>query len=175
MTSSKSIWSRIMATPRLSSAPKYARKAPPRPPAAPAPSILLTSMPVSASIFNAYPRSLSSSTSTSSSEAPFCGPKTRLAPFFPIYGVSTSQATVNDRPWAFSRNPSALIIPIPPSLVALPPSPMRKRLQPLSMAANISSPSPLVVAISGLRSSLVRSVSPQAAADSMMARSPATP
>ena len=70
------------------------------------------------------------------------------------------------------RKPRAESIPVPPSLVALPPSPNMMRLHPCFSASATSSPVPKVVVSSGLRSSSRSRVSPEAAATSMMAVPP---
>jgi hypothetical protein len=102
--------------------------------------------------------------------APFCGPNTAAAPRTPHRGLSTSQATVisvsarrgsspdksivfnlpnapppganSERSVARNFAPSAWAMPVPPSLVALPPMPMMMRRRPASKAARISSPVP---------------------------------
>src|SRR6266516_981943 len=119
------------------------------------------------------------------------------APLGPHNGLSTSQATCttvsrrrgssvsltmrasrasaappggNSCPCSSSRcAPSACAMPAPPSLVALPPIPMRSRRQPRSTALRINSPVPQVVVIRGSRRSGGTSGSPEAAAISITA------
>ena len=68
-------------------------------------------------------------------------------------------------------------MPVPPSLVALPPRPTMMRLKPPSSAARISSPVPKVVVVRGLRRSSGTRAKPEARAISMTAvrPSPMTP
>ena len=70
------------------------------------------------------------------------------------------------------RKPRAESIPVPPSLVALPPSPNMMRLHPCFSASATISPVPKVVVSRGLRSSSRSRVSPLAAAMSMIAVPP---
>ena len=64
---------------------------------------------------------------------------------------------------------SARIIPIPASLVPVPPSPIMKLRQPRFMALDSNSPTPYVVARIGLRSSSFTRFSPHACATSIIA------
>ena len=66
-------------------------------------------------------------------------------------------------------------IPIPPSLVALPPIPIIKSRQPFEMASFINSPNPKVVVCIGFFSSPETSVMPEASAISITAVSPIMP
>ena len=68
------------------------------------------------------------------------------------------------------RQPRALAMPIPPSLVALPPMPTTRVSAPKSRAARISSPVPRLVARPGSRSSSVSKARPLARAISIRAR-----
>ncbi len=149
-----------------------------------------------ASARSAHRASPASSTRTSSSDAPFCGPYTAAAPDSPSSGLSTSEASQNSTPGrsrsrdrsseasrpsaappggssrpasSASRAPSAWTRPAPPSVVATPPTPSTIRLAPIRSAARISSPTPRLVAVSGASSPGGSSVSPHACAASMTA------
>ena len=114
---------------------------------------------------------------TSAGPAPFWGPKTAAAPCSPRRGLSTSEASTivartasgrtPERSTRLSarsgpppgpsscpsasrkRAPSAVSIPAPPSVQALPPTPSTIRRAPWERACAMSSPVPWLVAPSG--------------------------
>ena len=154
-------------------------------------------------VFSAKRRSPASISFTICASAPFCGPKMALAPFSPQSGLFTSHATRKAHAASSGRaaademcsranspaappgiglpsasvrsKPSACSMPAPPSLVALPPMPIKNLLHPRSSASPITCPTPKVVVCSGLRFSFGTSGSPAAPAISITARSPMTP
>ena len=162
--------SSTVSMPGRSLPPKKAAIPPPIPPAAPEPGISLISFPKSRLITSARWSIFLSSSSTRSASAPFCGANTAAAPLGPQKGLSISHMIVSsallragvmlDRSIlairskvpptgikAFpskSRNltPRAAAAPVPPSFVALPPSPTIILLQPASAACFISCPAP---------------------------------
>ena len=187
----------IISMPGVSVAFKKQWAANPMPPAAPAPGSSRSSRPSALAVRSAKWPSARSSVATSASVAPFCGPKTALAPRSPSSGLSTSTAasTRNSAkrgsnversriascwsaappggsgwPWASSSvAPNACSIPAPASLVALPPSSSRAWVAPASRAARNSSPTPKVVVCRALRSAWVRCCRPLASASSINA------
>ncbi len=189
-----------ISMPWRSCAPQKAYSAAPMPPAAPPPARPSTSTSRSRAIIRAYCVSAPSRRVIISGVAPFCGPNTAVAPFSPVSGLVTSQATSirhaasrlsrplmsmrasfssspPPAPMAFpcssnSFAPSACTIPAPPSLVALPPMPMMICFTPASSAWRISSPVPQEVVFSGLRWAGGTSSRPLAAAISINALLP---
>ena len=139
----------------------------------------------------------SSSWRICSSFAPFCRAKTYAAPCGPQNGFCTSQATMNVASFSagcrwlrsmcaicsmifppcsnsfpclsYRCAPSACIMPMPASFVALPPMPIMNRRNPFSNASFISSPVPYVLVFIGFRSIGERVVSPFISAISMIA------
>ena len=156
--------------PGFSSAFRKARKAPPKPPAAPAPGTWVISLPVVEWINREKDCIPTSNFSIIVSSAPFCRAKTCAAPSGPQKGLRTSQAIVKrvslSAGWteeksiaaircrisppfpktapSLSRNraPNACNRPTPASFVALPPIPMTNSRYPCSIACNINSPVP---------------------------------
>ena len=142
----------------------------PQPPAAPPPLTFETStLYLFLIIFDKFFKPFSKISISTRFLAPFCGEYKCDAPFLPKSLFSTSQASSNfiflrssllvfsiflswfRYPPPFSNNfflssknlkPNADKIPVPPSLVALPPKPIIILSQPLSMAFLISIPVP---------------------------------
>ena len=188
---SNAMASSTISIPAVSLAFKKALKAPPNPPAAPAPLRGTMSVWNCPAITRAKERMPRSRASAVWGSAPFWGAKTRAAPSGPQKGVLTSQATINSdsraagirddmsiramdskslpQPFSLcprlSRNltPNAESMPVPASLVALPPIPTRNLRHPLFSASEIISPVPYVEVIHGFSSSGSRSGSPLAA------------
>ena len=156
--------------PGSSTPSKNAANANPQPPAAPVPGLKASAFLNFRLAIEAYCASHRSILRIISSSAPFWGPKTALHPFSPHKGLVTSQAIRNShsfssgitssvvssksfsnppapkgicRPFS-SRNPKprAWSIPTPPSFVALPPIPIKKRRQPFPIPSFINSPTP---------------------------------
>ena len=151
---------------------RNARKAKPRPPAAPAPGVFAFIIGLILCASRAKCSSHISILIICSGEAPFCGPNTALLPLVPQSGFVTSQAMRNrhcvksgsawavwisarlPRPMApgitwvplvsSKEKPSACSMPAPPSLVALPPIPIIKSRQPFWIASKMSCPVPYV-------------------------------
>lgn len=138
------------SAPDTSCAPNIACMPPAAPPAAPARGMSVISMPNVAASTEANCARPASSRATACGVAPFCGPNTAAAPFGPHNGFRTSHATriatlasrgsrpdrsmrctraasapipVSSWPDASRKcPPSARTSPIPPSVVALPPT-----------------------------------------------------
>ena len=116
------VWSKCMASntisiPRLSVALRKARKAPPMPPAAPAPAMGTILIWYLSSITCANEAIPASKRCTIVVSAPFCGAKTGAAPSLPQKGVSTSHAIVNtdwrrlSGTWVSSMRAISCIVP----------------------------------------------------------------
>ena len=197
MPSSIPVFSITIFAPGSSSAFKKVRRAKPSPPAAPLPAAAGSAagkMPCTSFAYRSIQPSISSA---SFGSAPFWGPNTRLAPPGPQRGLVTSQAARkrhrsspgSTRPVSIKHSsrspaapsgtaflslskksqPSACSIPMPPSLVALPPMPIINSVQPLSTASRIISPTPRVVVRKGVLSSFGTRGRPAAAAISITA------
>ena len=159
----------------------------PSPPAAPAPRATAGSLPSERRPHNLLKCSSAPSSSiTAKSSAPFCGPKTALAPRSPKSGLSTSLATINSIPATLANAgvksrvpscfsaappesslasliaPSAASIPAPASFVPLPPRPTTILVAPRLIASAINSPTPKVVVILGSRSARAIKCNPHA-------------
>jgi hypothetical protein len=130
---------------------------------------------------------------TSAGDAPFCGANSGAAPSGPTNGVCTSvsattrfalphpavqSASVASAPppsgsaapfTSVKVHPSPRAAPTPPSTLADPPSPTTTVTAPRSTASTMSSPTPRLVASSGLRRSAGSSAIPHALAHSKIA------
>lgn len=163
------------STPAQTRAFAYAISAPAIPPAAPAHGMKEMSTPVCSLMSAATLSMRSSSNSTCSGDAPFCGANTLAAPCGPRKGAFTSHNNSTSHFERTSGRPGTDIIPMPPSHVAVPPNPIMKCLHPLLQASIISSPTPRLDASSGLRSAMDNNCNPHASATSMIAVSPLMP
>ena len=191
--------SAIRSNPGTSRAAANCSSPKPNPPAAPAPGVSAHASPA---VTRTSAASARSKTGMVASSAPFCGPKTRVAPVTPSNGLATSQATVTggstNRPTpstpasrsaktpgqgdsrlpARSNNltPSAAAMPAPPSFVALPPIPMTMRAAPPTVTAwRIIMPVPNVFALRISRSPGAIRQKPDASAISITATGPSGP
>ena len=168
--SDRAVAAMMCSMPGCNSAAKKARKPKPKPPAAPLPACWRTSGSPAVASTSAKWLKAASNCATMAGVAPFCGPNTALAPWVPVSGLVTSQATrmcaaanagrlpeVSMRascasappprgkscPCASNRRmPKACAIPAPPSLVALPPMPKIICRAPRASAAASSWPVP---------------------------------
>ncbi|MNN52584.1 hypothetical protein D3C81_1672930 [compost metagenome] len=158
------------STPGRNAAPRNALAPKPMPPAAPVPGTARTSCANSDAQQSANRANAVSSRRTCSSLAPFCRPKVNEAPCGPHNGLSTSAATskrmdckrrsicarsilatcCRARPPGCNgcalasrkRTPRALSMPVPASLVALPPMVRMIFSAPAATASRISCPVP---------------------------------
>ena len=172
----------------------------PAPPAAPVPGRSANpGIPAAASTSPARWRRPASSAVAWARSAPFCEAKTWAAPCGPCSGLRTSTATsievarrrasTEERSTAATKRsappprpigrpprieeagaPSAIRMPAPPSVEALPPTPTMTRRAPPASAAAMSSPVPRLVARIGSRRDPIRR-RPEASAISTTATS----
>src|SRR6266545_1084503 len=170
----------------------------PSPPAAPPPGTVASSGRPCRAISSASRSRPRDSSFTASGPAPFCGPNSGAAPSGPTRGVDTSVSATtraamphpptssancpsvpppsgSGPPAAFnSVHPRPRAAPVPPSTVADPPRPTTTVFAPRSMASQMSSPTPRVVARSGSSWSGLSSAIPHAVALSKIAVSGST-
>ena len=161
------------SAPRSNRAPSKATSPTATPPAAPIPARSLSDFPVSLSRIDTQFSSPCSKLEAFCTVTPFCGPKTATEPWSPNKLLLTSHRTTIDTSGNIStgyfnevmadkfegkgsnslpepskkRNPKADRMPIPPSMVALPPTPRYIWRNFISSARFINSPVPNVLAL----------------------------